>query len=182
MKNEDLKVMVEEIVAEIREEANDDKMADITNASVEVVLAAAKLIGLYHDYFSKYNKKILVNGERKTIREWSEETGIPLKTLRKRIFANGWKPEDAVTTPVINPDVARNFSKTVTVNQFNPKQELVRSYVSMSECARQCGIPMQTIKGALEGMSPLEQVARWGYYFTTPKTLSQKELEELMGA
>lgn len=182
MNNQELRAMVEEIVAEIRDDAENDKMADITNASVEVVLAAAKLIGLYNEYFSKHNKKILINGERKTLHEWADETGIPYKTLRKRIFDNGWKPEDAVTTPVLNPGVARNFHKTVTVNQYNPKQELMRTFESMSECARQCGIPMQTIKGALEGMNPLEQVARWGYYFTTPKTLSQKELEELMGA
>lgn len=41
------------------------------------------------------------NGERRTIANWSEITGIPYGTLSFRI-KNGWRIEDALTVPVSN--------------------------------------------------------------------------------
>ena len=44
------------------------------------------------------------DGTRMTAIEWSERTGIPHDTLRKRIYA-GWPVEDALCTP------ARHYSR-----------------------------------------------------------------------
>lgn len=41
------------------------------------------------------NRFLTVNGVRKTLVEWSEETGINYGTLKSRIY-RGWSPEDAV--------------------------------------------------------------------------------------
>lgn len=45
-----------------------------------------------------WGKKITYGGKSLTLREWSEETGICLKTLQNRIRA-GWTVEDMLTRP-----------------------------------------------------------------------------------
>ena len=46
------------------------------------------------------NLYIINNGRIQLLIEWSEETGIPYETLRKRIYVYGWSTERALTTPV----------------------------------------------------------------------------------
>ena len=41
---------------------------------------------------------VVIGGERLTIREWSERTGIPATVISSRLYA-GWSPERAVGTP-----------------------------------------------------------------------------------
>ena len=45
------------------------------------------------------NKIILAHGERKTMQQWADETGIKAMTIQRRL-AYGWSNERAVTTPV----------------------------------------------------------------------------------
>ena len=45
------------------------------------------------------NHTLTYNSETHTIAEWAEITGIPPKTLYKRIY-DGWTAEKAITTPV----------------------------------------------------------------------------------
>jgi hypothetical protein len=45
------------------------------------------------------NRRIGLGGRVKTAIEWEEETGIPAKTILKRIKM-GWSPRDALLTPV----------------------------------------------------------------------------------
>lgn len=47
----------------------------------------------------KEPRAITVGGERLTIREWAERTGIPINVISGRLYA-GWSPERAVNTPV----------------------------------------------------------------------------------
>lgn len=178
----DLEVSIKDIIETLKEEARDDQVADLANASVEVVLATAKLIGLYKDYYSKGAKKIRHNGESHTLGEWAEITGIPEKTLRKRITTQHWDIEDALNTPVQNPALGRNFKLSVTVLQYNYKRELMREFKSISEAARQLGIDSALVKRAIEGMDPLEQMARFGFYLQTPRFPTRKEIEEVMTA
>lgn len=177
-----LTVNIQDIIDTLREEAKDDSVAEIANASMEVILASAKLIGLYKDYYSKGNKKIRHNGESHTIDEWSRITGIPKMTLRKRILCSHWDVGDALTTPPNNPAQSRNFVRCVTVLQFNYKRQLVREFRSIKEAARQLGLNSQTISNAIEGMDPLEQVARFGFYLQTPKIPTDEEILESMEA
>lgn len=44
---------------------------------------------------------ITANGQSKCIGEWSEITGIPLKTICARIY-KGWSEEDAVLIPLVS--------------------------------------------------------------------------------
>ncbi|WP_218077547.1 hypothetical protein, partial [Bifidobacterium adolescentis] len=42
---------------------------------------------------------VVIGGERLTVREWSERTGIPANIIYVRL-SRGWTPERAVNTPV----------------------------------------------------------------------------------
>ena len=42
---------------------------------------------------------VVIGGERLTIREWAERTGIPANVISNRLN-RGWTPERAVNTPV----------------------------------------------------------------------------------
>ncbi|MGL5958682.1 MAG: hypothetical protein ACRCZZ_08875 [Phocaeicola sp.] len=62
-----------------------------------------KSCGCYKkEYFQKNgfqsNPQHFFNG--KSIREWSEETGIDIKVLKARLLSHGWTIERATTTPV----------------------------------------------------------------------------------
>lgn len=179
---ENLNVNIQDIIDTIQEDAKDSEIADLLSASIDVIQAASKLIGLYKDYYSKGARKIRYNGESHTIGEWSELVGIPEKTLRKRITQNHWDIADALTTPVTNSKAQRNFHQTVTVLQYNYKRELVREFKSIREAARQLGIDYQMVNKAIEGQDPMEQVAKYGFYLQTPKKSDRKDTEDSMTA
>ena len=40
------------------------------------------------------------NGKNQSLADWSQETGIPLRTLRSRVNERLWSPEKAFTVPV----------------------------------------------------------------------------------
>ncbi len=46
------------------------------------------------------NVYLEINGERKTISQWSDISGIAIATISARIHRYGWSPEKAVFTPV----------------------------------------------------------------------------------
>jgi hypothetical protein len=48
----------------------------------------------------RVNRVLELNGERKTIGEWSEKLGIGWYTIRSRVDRYGWTIEKALTTPV----------------------------------------------------------------------------------
>ena len=176
-----MNVNIEDIIQELRNSVDDSENADIAEASIELVTAAAKVLQLYKDYYSKGNRKYKYNGESKTLTEWSKELGIPYPTLRKRIMTNGWGVEEALSTPVQNSAIHRNFKKTVTVMQYNCKRELIREFPSIREAARQLSMDYQLVNKAIEGMDPLEQVGQFGYYLATPKQ-NAEVVEEKKGA
>lgn len=45
------------------------------------------------------NHFLTLNGVRKTIIEWSEETGLTYGTIHGRVWSLGWDDEKALTTP-----------------------------------------------------------------------------------
>lgn len=44
--------------------------------------------------------RLTANGQTKTVAEWSEVTGIPYDTLKRRVRTLGWPDERAVNTAV----------------------------------------------------------------------------------
>ena len=46
------------------------------------------------------NRHMTINGVKKTIAEWAEESGMNYSTLYTRIITNGWSLERALTEPV----------------------------------------------------------------------------------
>jgi hypothetical protein len=47
------------------------------------------------------------DGKSLTLRQWSDEVGIPLNTLHVRLSRQGWTIEQALTTPLIDPSKRR---------------------------------------------------------------------------
>lgn len=159
---------IEELLKAIKNDAGNEEQEDLAEASVELVTAAVKVLNLYKDYYGK-QKKYRYNGEAMTITDWSKKLGIPYHTLRKRIVDNGWPIEEAITTPVKNHNLVRNFHNTVTVLQYNYKRQLIREFSSIQEAARQLGINYQSVNKAIQGQDPIEQVGLYGWYLATPK-------------
>lgn len=48
------------------------------------------------------NRLITIDGETKTIRQWSEEKNIPFERIRKRIYEQKWDDKKAVLLPKLN--------------------------------------------------------------------------------
>lgn len=46
------------------------------------------------------NRLLTMDGRTMSMIEWSEETGIPKRTLQSRLNIHGWSVRDALTTPV----------------------------------------------------------------------------------
>lgn len=46
------------------------------------------------------NRLVTFNGQTKCIAEWCDETGLPEKSVRARLWLLGWSVEDALTTPI----------------------------------------------------------------------------------
>lgn len=53
------------------------------------------------------NHRITFNGETKTIKEWSDETGLAQDVISRRLNRYNWSVERALTEP-LNIDFARN--------------------------------------------------------------------------
>lgn len=56
------------------------------------------------------NRWIEYNGERRTLQEWSEITGIERRTISRRIGI-GWSAEDALTVPVSSSNRYKTIKK-----------------------------------------------------------------------
>jgi len=58
------------------------------------------------------NRFLTFNGISDTVANWSEKTGIPYKTIYRRITRSGWSVERALTTPArLRDDNNRRYSK-----------------------------------------------------------------------
>jgi hypothetical protein len=47
---------------------------------------------------SKKAYLLTANGQTKTFKDWSKETGIKVKTIKQRFYGLGWSPEQCVTS------------------------------------------------------------------------------------
>jgi hypothetical protein len=54
-------------------------------------------------FLQRGQQLIAINGEMRSLRDWSKENDIPIKTVYYRID-NGWSPEEAVTVPISKPN------------------------------------------------------------------------------
>jgi hypothetical protein len=76
------------------------------------------------------NNLITVNGETKTIAEWSRSSGISQRAIWARIMRMGWKPEDAINTPVNSPKngVGSKYKFITIDNETYPQLYWCRKY------------------------------------------------------
>lgn len=63
-------------------------------------------------------KKYTLDDVTLTIKEWSDKTGIPLKTLEARLSSKDWTVEKALSTPLKKPLEITFAGKTKTVREW----------------------------------------------------------------
>lgn len=87
-----------------------------------------------------------LDGKTQSIMEWSEETGIPYSTIKKRINSYGWSHERALTTPnAVKPQ--KKISDVLV--EFNGEK------LCLAEWGRRYKLSAATIKNRLNsGWSP----------------------------
>jgi len=56
-------------------------------------------------------------GEKITLPELSERTGLKYKTLYARLFTNNWNPEIAITTPLTTPRAYKKILQKQEIKQ-----------------------------------------------------------------
>jgi hypothetical protein len=86
----------------------------------------------------RVNHVIEFRGERKTLAEWAEVTGLDKRSLRSRIVQLGWGIEQALTTP---PDANARRYRGLGIARRSPKKPkygpevvaLVRSRIAAGE-------------------------------------------------
>jgi hypothetical protein len=91
------------------------------------------------------NKRIEYNGETHTISEWSDKTGIPRKTLEKRLGKYGWPVERALTTP---------SKHHWNIIEYNGEKKTIRQW------SKERGIPVSTIHYRLNKNLPMDEVLK----------------------
>lgn len=85
-------------------------------------------------------------GKKLFLRDWAEETGIPLKVLKARIGRYGWSVERALTEPVGSP---RKSSRMLTHNGKT---------MPMVQWARELGVNYKTLKNRINNLGwPIER-------------------------
>lgn len=50
---------------------------------------------------TRRNHRLTFNGKTQTIKEWSDELGLPFGTISSRINTRKWSPEKALSTPLL---------------------------------------------------------------------------------
>lgn len=94
---------------------------------------------------SERPKRLTLNGETHTIREWSEISGIRYSTLVSRLYRYGYTLEKAISRGVTrNPRTLTYRGKTQTI----------------AEWTRELCLSSQTIYNRLHAGQPIEEVLR----------------------
>jgi hypothetical protein len=86
------------------------------------------------------NRHLIINGENKTITEWSKITGIDIATISWRI-KQGRNNEEALT----------KLKKTIKVSMVDHDEKVIKTYNSMSEAERENGISKGKISEVVSG-------------------------------
>lgn len=80
---------------------------------------------------------ITANGITKTIKQWSDISGVPMTVINARIDKFGWSPEDAVSIPV------RDMKARIADIEVNGKN------MNLSEVAKETGISLSTLSNRI---------------------------------
>lgn len=74
-------------------------METVINACITFGVECAQGVTAKRNIITRRNHYIEAFGEKLTMSQWADKTGIPYATIKRRI-KRGWKPECAVTKPI----------------------------------------------------------------------------------
>lgn len=78
---------------------------------------------------TRYNRRITVNGETKSIAEWSRISGIGPKALRYRI-ESGWEEKDLLLPVGVQKVYITVGNQTKTINEWSKEKGLSNTIIS----------------------------------------------------
>lgn len=112
------------------------------------------------------NRLVTINGETKTLAEWSEISGIGHGVLWQRLFNHGWSYEKALTTPVKhtiwnNPDRVLDKGKIQKLCQCDKDGNILATFETLTSAAKAVGVKRQNISSVLYGKTRTSG----GYYW-----------------
>ena len=107
------------------------------------------------------------NGSRKTIAEWSEETGISTYTIRYRL-QHGWSTFEALSKPVdpVRSEAGKRnqYAKPQKVFAYDQHDNVIRQYVGVGEASRDLNLPVTTVEKLIEHVPKEDQIRCRNYY------------------
>ena len=99
------------------------------------------------------------NGERRTIAEWSDISGVNIKTLRHRL-KNGWPMKDVLS----NRNFNRKKPSPSKVFAYDAHGNTVHQYMTIGAASKGLRLPESTIKAIIANMSKEDQLKSRSYY------------------
>ena len=124
---------------------------------------------------TRYNHRLTIDGETKTVSEWSRISGVGSKTILYRLRA-GWNEKEAVFKAA---EPRHKREKKLTRSHYTPVycHETKIAYKSVSEAAADMGIKEQGILDVLKGRCEHSH----GYHFSRVTDLKFSEEEQMEG-
>lgn len=104
-------------------------------------------------------------GERKTISEWADITGVNIKTLRYRLN-HGYSVSDAMAVGNLNHKKQKKPNK---IFAFDARGNKIRQYQTISAASKDLKLPESTIKAIIGNMSKEDQLKSRSYYLSYEK-------------
>lgn len=108
------------------------------------------------------NRLVTLNGETKTLAEWSEITGINHGVLWNRIFHLGWSIEKAFATPPHGNTYHKpRVDKMKAVHQCDEDGNILATFASIKDASETTGINRSNISSVIHGRRKKAE----GYYW-----------------
>lgn len=135
----------------------------------------------------QYNRYIEYNGQKKLMKEWSEELGIPYDTIRGRLDNYGWTIGEALGFEEHVFDTRPERPETrKKVLQYSLNGNLIREWDSLIDINKELGISVSSIQNCCAGYTRTSNGFKWKYkdgvrqnsnYLETIKAVYQYSLE-----
>lgn len=125
----------------------------------------------------QYNRYLEYNGERKLMKEWSEELGIPYDTIRARLDQHGYTIGQALGFEYYEPKTRPERPETrKAVLQFSLDGEFIREWDSIYDIQKALGIASKSVRTCCSGISFSSHGFVWKYKDSPKKkTEAQKK-------
>lgn len=112
----------------------------------------------------QYNRYIEYGGQRKLMKEWSEELGIPYDTIRARLDQYGYTVGQALEFEHYEPKIRQERPETrKAVLQYSLSGEPIKEWASLIDIQKELGFAIDSVRACCAGYSFSSHGFKWGY-------------------